>query len=551
MDWVCQSRFWDAVGNEIGCNREATHDARTRCIFHAENKNADEFKAELRKIVQHWIDDKVEKWDFSGFIFTQIIRASDITPVLNKNNYPHFPVEVVFKGAQFLEYASFELTSFEKDVDFSRVEFKSIAEFGDVLFRKNVYFSHSVFNETAHFCNAVFGGNCSFYKATMIGDTILTQAKFFNTAYFNETTFKGFVDFSNSEFREYLILVSTTFNKESNFNIVTLHDNVYSDNASFAVLGDFNRCLIKGSIHWSWPGEGTREDKLKRGKLRFYKLQVEKGCELDFSRNILQDDTELLFEECDMFRIRLQGTDCTKITFYANEWPRKRGRILVGDDYLEWQKWKRWCIRSSVRWDLIAKTYQQLSRHFREDYDHEKANDFDRGVFEMRRLCPPIRNRFTRWLWGDIKSDRKWYCWRWPFRVVLHILKRYLSLTAFYRYISLYSGSILVPALLLMAVTLGFGLLYDHFLYGYTLLAFEWLRDVIQGNSLSAYSLKGIIAALRIVSLNRKWLTDEIDLLKLSDSEELTVTLIGIAQIIISAIIVTMLLFAVRRRFKH
>ncbi|MBU0509168.1 hypothetical protein KKH27_10070, partial [bacterium] len=194
-----------------------------------------------------------------------------------------------------------------------------------------------------------------------------------------------------------------------------------------------------------------------------------------------------------------------------------------------------------------------LARRFREDFNHTAANDFDRGTFEMRRLSAPNQSWIGQRLWKFITNDfpekSKWYTRRerfgktWAGRAVLSILKtvmlglkRYCSLVAVYRYVTLYGGSILLPAVWTLTMTAGFAGLYELTAYGGVLPAASW-----------SWPTHGTIAALRVIALNRAWLATEIA----DKPYELQVTAIASLQVILTAVLVTMLIFAVRRRFKH
>ena len=67
----------------------------------------------------------------------------------------------------------------------------------------------------------------------------------------------------------------------------------------------------------------------------------------------------------------------------------------------------------------------------------------------------------------------------------------------------------------------------------------------------NSVNLDGFIAAIRIIALDRRWLYDEFAI-KLSDgAERLIISSIATLQIALTALLLTMLVFSVRRRFKH
>lgn len=532
-----------------GCNREVYSDAgfpkTDKCIFHAKEKDPQKFRNALAIEIQRLKNENAVNWDFSGFVFVD-----------EKNS------NLFFCGYQFSTSVSFKKATFIGEIYFSNATFKSLVSFQNAIFRGVAVFNNvkykgwslyhgseffevadfysAEFNERATFESTSFNDAASFKDVAFSGSAIFRSAKFHKTAEFNKATFNGVANFCNVVLYSKSDFENAIFYNSAIFCNAMFCGGVNFYNTSFAVLGNLDKCVIAGDVRWTWPGAGKKRDEkgnvIERGLLRFRCLRFENNGILDFTNNSLADDCKLKFEQCDTSRVMFEGTDCTRIEFYANRWPRVMGRYVAGDEYIARERNKHWFIRRSVRWDLIQITYHELAKRFREDYVHDKANDFDRGVFEMRRLSPPQGNFLTRFLWGKQESeDERVTWWHWIFRPFLHFLKRRVSLAALYRYVSLYSGSVLLPFFWLAAVTAGFGLLYANFLY----------NGVFCRESL----IQGMIAALRVATLNRGWLCEE---LKGYPHElNLTVSLIAVGQIILTALLITMLVFAVRRRFKH
>ncbi len=211
-----------------------------------------------------------------------------------------------------------------------------------------------------------------------------------------------------------------------------------------------------------------------------------------------------------MHSILLEGTDCSKINFYNCTWPNIRGRWVAGDEYLEWNSQypstyqsDTYKCKKSVDSSRLAITYQQLAKNFREKFDHPKANDFDRGIFEMRR-----RAGFQR---GGFRG-----------------LSNY-ALISCYKWLSNYSGSLLRPLLWLLV--------------SIPLFAFAYLKISINSEVYKSFwnSLK---LSVQIASLNRiGFETIRGDLIR--------VDVLAALQVVCTATLVALFLFAIRRRFKH
>jgi hypothetical protein len=397
------------------------------------------------------------------------------------------------------------------------------------VFPKFTVFYSTEFTEDISFAASVFRSIVNFSSSKFIRRTYFKSTIFRRDAYFDKASFNSFADFSSAEFLQTAYFDIATFGKSSDFKSTTFSGSAYFRSVSFAILGNFDKCAIRNQVRWIWPGDGKKRDKegniIERGVLRFTDLQFEEGSILDLRDNSFQDDCKLEIYDCKMKHIMLKGTDCTKITFYANAWPRYHGRIVVGDELEANKNRQRWYPRPEMKWNLIGITYQQLTRRFREIHEHKKANDFSSGVFEMQRLAPPISNRFTRWIWGDPhkapNNNIKWIC-----RYLLHFLKRFLSLNSMFRYVSLYGISVIRPLLWLVVTTILFGAAYA--------VAFD-------------SSLGDLLAdALRVISVGRV----EYEYL---DRPEVGVGVefLKLLQRASAATLVALFIFAIRRRFKH
>lgn len=492
------------------CQRAQLRDTGL-CIFHAPAsvKDPSEFEAELRAFLQ---DGRyhVFGYNFSGFVFVSSSRKIQI-----------------LKG----------------------LPFKSTTSFREAVFCQWVDFTGTTFHGPADFSEAVFEKEAEFVETRFIGDT-----------YFNSARFKSG-----------LWMQRATFEAMSVFNFCHLFKRILLDGVSFANLGLFTGCEIHGSVVYRWPG-----DMDKRGSdgkvVPFGRLEISNPCFaafndiLDLGKNLLREQDQLTLskvrEHGDMSHILLEGTDCTKVRFYDCAWPRLRSRNVVGDEYRA-RKWKRnlftllrlkfrQMIRGKLKlrkrlhttkqptpWLLIAGTYEQLARRFHEDFNHVLGNDFDRGVFATRLLSTQGQTFIGSKLWPlAFQPSKKWigHTARSTLCVTLKALKRFFSLGAFFRYTSFYGGSISLPFAWLLGITFLFAGLYQSIVYDGWLTLTNWI-----------WPNKGLIAALRIAGLNRTWLVDELK----GSTYELLVTTLALAQVVITAILITLLIFAVRRRFKH
>jgi hypothetical protein len=331
-------------------------------------------------------------------------------------------------------------------------------------------------------------------------------------------------------------------------------------NCSFTRLGDFTGCMIVGHVKWAWPGEGDKWAKphttkltpqaslefssaptqqtteypkgslkfgeikldqsagqIPRGTLLFKSLRFHTGCLLDFRKNELTDDVKLKIEDCKMGHILLEGTDCTQINFYNNHWPKLKGRTVVGDEYQigklksDYGIETRKPIEYNPKPSLIRRTYQQLAKRFKENLDHPVSVEFDRGAFEMRRKETKAKG-----------EDRD--------------LIAYVGLTL-YKIVSYYSGRLDLPVFWLLVTIFGFGWLYFIFTDGQNLtlnpfdVNWEYMGQYFKDT-------------LKVISFGKP----EVTVLKESG---FWLHALMLLQRALTAILITLFIFAIRRRFKH
>jgi uncharacterized protein YjbI with pentapeptide repeats len=472
-----------------------------------------------------------------------------------------FRREADFESAQFTGGASFGSAQFTGDADFysaqfiGRVEFLSAQFVGNASFESAQFTGSAVFYSVqfaggANFGSVQFAGGASFYSVQFTGNADFESAQFAEDAYFVDAQFAGIASFYSVQFTGNADFESAHFYKEADFMGASFQRELNLTYVSFAVLGDFSECKMLGHVHLLWPGEGktriqstkgeeekalTASAEIQRGKLLLKNLHIEPPGVLDLRRNSLAPDCELVIEDCRMERILLEGTDCTRIRFYNCQWSGPPGRRMVADEWLArpylkrrfrerlkrgWRSLfhKRRSLLAIFRgglpdWRLIELTYQQLAKRFREDFNHSTANDFDCGVFEMRRAGGYQRN---------LKEGKP--------RAALQ--KKWLSLVALYRYLSNYSANFWLPLIWLVVVI-------QSWAVGYCLTTRPNIHDCCSWNFGDFLGL-----SLQVSYLNRAGL-------EFARGNSIGVNVLMALQVVFTATLVALFVFAIRRRFRH
>ncbi|MBU1936724.1 pentapeptide repeat-containing protein [bacterium] len=501
-----------------GCTRPVHNEDEGKCIFHCEKKDPQEFRNALAQQIREWRRLKPTAWSFVGFVFVNVSEQNLRTKMkrygkrLFQNAY--FPVWVDFRDAVFLCEGNFYRAKFFEECYFDGTKFC-----GDAVFTCAHFIGESSFNGIevsgfAIFQDVKFRDGADFQEAIFHQGAVFDDSQFCKISAFNRARFLDDSSFEYVSFKQWVGFKKGLFVGELNLAYV-----------SFAELGDFRDVIIGGEVRLVWPGEGskrnTKGEEIERGRLFLKNLRFEKQGDneeplLDLRGNALQEDCRLLIHDTNMNRVLLEGTDCRQIEFHNVDWLRIRGRRVMADEYY---------IRKNPlvfgedipTWNEIEETYQQLADRCRKDLKHPAANDFERGIFEARLMA------------AKEKKD-----WRSRFNCFLY---------GIYKLASNFSGSISRPFLWIVLLTVIAAVVYGWLLYdGFSNVT--WWPDFSK-------IWQSLVAAFRVVSLDRGWFSTEVDKLQTSNFIRFVLSFTAIIQTLLTAILITLFIFSVRRRFKH
>jgi hypothetical protein len=598
-----------------GCTRPV-HSGTGLCIFHApaDKKAPQEFRNALAAQIRTWRNEKATMWDFRGWVLVDVDRrprSMDSGRKFNLFRRAIFPAEVDFWAAQFacstsfvrarfMRYAQFAAVEFARDVSFedstftveagfigttfaASVSFESAtflaladfdatvltrhANFACVAFARGAYFGSAIFSSDATFMKAAFGGYTSFESTEFKGSVSYESVVFAKEVSFESVDFLGDAIFDGVYFRSKSSFISVWFRARADFDKVVFDDMDLSY-AVFAVEGHIGVGTLDKRAILRWPGPGKRYDEegkaVVRGTLRLRAAEfASKRGFLDLRGNILNDDTTLILEECDMSRILLGRLDWARLRIVAPKWKCLGGRKTVGDEYVP-RKLFRWPViqdllqrkKSSkgsgesdtdMRLDptSVADTYLLLTKRFREDLKHAWANDFNCGAFAMNRLAPPDQSCIGQRLCSMLRKETRiaplWWLKRAVY-ILLLLFKRYFSLTALYGLTAGYGRSILRPVFSLVFINAAAGLWYK-LLGGWSIVNI-WGQDGGFGH-ICRELMEAVADGCTIVTFKHT----PADLV--GPSRYASATIIRVVQIILTAIMAALTLFAVRRRFRH
>ncbi|MDA2912509.1 pentapeptide repeat-containing protein [Acidobacteriia bacterium AH_259_A11_L15] len=416
------------------CGRPVEAGEEGKCILHSENanKNHDSFKSQLRKIVANT---DVDSFDLTSVVFThQLDWGEDISKKLTKPLYfigAHFKGDVDLSDLEFQKKVLFQNCDFI-EANFSNTKFEEI-EFIECQLEKGIF--DGINGRTLRLQNVAFTGDAQFLDRIRIADAefAVVNAKRINlreaeiknlhiTNVVTESLFAEGASFSSVKIRE-SELGSVHFAAATFRRSLEVTGQVHRELSTFGAA-DFDEVTFEGDVRF----EGTPTDKIFSRK---------KNLESRFTNVRFGRECRCVFQRVDLHSCLLAGTDLKSLELDRVDWNLENGRRILYDQSRLLASTERDNVDSALEYERIAKAYRQLRDNFEKNLEYAAASDFHVGEMEMERLKPT----------GTGSRLRLWY-------------RRYLSLLAFYRHLSLYGASYERTAFWMLVTVLFFGFLY-------------------------------------------------------------------------------------------
>ncbi|KJR41127.1 hypothetical protein MCHI_002973 [Candidatus Magnetoovum chiemensis] len=191
------------------------------CVFHCQDVDAKEndFNAALEKFIADVErNDKIDRYDFRGFIFPEV---------------------------------SFDDKEFRKKADFNSTHFTAEADFNETIFAANADLSSASFASNADFYSASFKADADFSKASFVSDANFNSARFAEYANFSKASFKAKTYFNSASFATYADFRSASFAEYADFRATSLAPNTYFGSTSFNSNADFNSASFKANADFN------------------------------------------------------------------------------------------------------------------------------------------------------------------------------------------------------------------------------------------------------------------------------------------------------------
>jgi uncharacterized protein YjbI with pentapeptide repeats len=287
------------------------------------------------------------KADFTRHVFEE--DANFVAWLFPDTGFFH---ETTFKGSAWFNSAKFNGMAW-----FHKANFNGMAWFGSAEFNERAQFSEAEFREKSMFGNAEFGETAEFYEATFSGDASFLTATFSDFASFISVEFGGDALFSKATFTDVAMFTGATFTKAAAFDSATFSDFARFENATFRGAADFSQARFSGLTTFAKAAFDSAA--------HFEATQAERGFTLAEARFAdVPDFTQAHFSEA----------------------PRLDD-MQVGS-------------RSADRRSLPAR-FRALKRLAVQGHDHGRERDFFAGELKALRgnpdrLLPNLLNRFRK-----------------------------------------------------------------------------------------------------------------------------------------------------------
>jgi len=423
------------------------------------------------------------------------------------------PVEE-FKNMFLAELNRVNETNSIKEFDGQCFIFPSNTNLNGISFKKIAIFKFAQFSNRIDFSEAEFADKADFGKARFGNKAKLFRTRFGDETNFTETYFGDDTNFGLAKFGKKTNFWQAKFGEGTNFSETTFDDETYFVRTEFGYYLDFAYSRFNGEAIFQdiTFGEKISDNIInftniifvKPNQVRFENVNL---SSFSFVKSNIQD---INFLDCEWIKIRKRHVLFDEI-YYSNE-------ILNNSDILE-----------KANLGEIEQVYLWLQANFEKNKRYPEAGDFYIGAMEMRRR--------------QIANNKN---------IVRRLLRQNLfSLMALYRYISLY-GERYIRTFNWMLIVL---FLFSGF---YLIAGFDFPTATIPGSTNYEHINYDLFHKMDISELasdfKKSFMVSLCTLtFQKNVSFHLTTTsvLISIVETVISAILVSLFLLALRRRFRR
>lgn len=264
-------------------------------------------------------------------------------------------------------------------------------EIGDIDFRNqsfshNLNFEGAVFRGTVNFSAATFKGEAYFADAEFFGKVTFENARFLERSYFARSVFHDEITFKEAVFEAKAVFGNTRFLAKASFENARFQKETYFGYCSFSEANFYAARFVERTFF-----DGDQNNRVFSADHPTYLVSV-----------LFQKPEEVMFRTVSLAMCSLINTDLSKVELTDIQWFTKRGwldqRKVIYDEISN---------DPNKNYQLVEKACRQLKKNYEDRGSYGEAGDFHYGEMEMRRL-----------------SQKG--------------IRRIISLTSFYKYLSCY-----------------------------------------------------------------------------------------------------------------
>lgn len=457
--------------------------------------------------------------------------------------------EAIFVKSQFKEKANFRNTKFEGKANFVEVVCDKNIYFDLAIIKKEAIFSHAIFNNEANFSRINFNSNTDFSETRFNGSVVFSYSQFGGNVYFVSVKFKRKVsyfqslfelvaDFSFSifsgetnflgDFKAITYFNGTQFKKKTHFQC-NFGADVFFGDTSFTEGVTFSASKFSSSVHFRKVFFPITAKLFNFAHVQFFDKSNVLFEDINFpsaehySVNSPTNFQDILFpplsifRNCDLSGASFLDTNIASVQFSGCVFSRIGVRQVLWDE----KDLKTSFDVPLETYKKIETMYRQFKKNFDDMADYQTADEFYAGEMCMRRKA--LKAAGGNW-------DKRFFLW-------------------LYEKISHYNSDPMKALYWIIAIILVFFAMffisqnsdYLSYLYGYfsktqTMCKIS-LRYEPDYWTPFHYSLTGGIPILKFPDeiRNVPWFT----------------ALIHYSEVIFSAIVWTLFVFSIRRKFKR
>jgi uncharacterized protein YjbI with pentapeptide repeats len=457
-----------------------------------------------------------------------------------------FKGDVSAVGAHFEDVASLGNVTFVGKADFGACHFKGKALFEKAHFCAQTLFEETIFRQSSRFIEAVFESGANFNRAQFENEAEFSAARFSGPVDFNRAIVSGILDFTRIVLHDRLLFEGTSFDAKAR---VLLWDIDFARGTSYVSM---EKGYEKGQIVEPAGQVVFRDISAGMNRVSFLHTDILTDRLLVRFLNVKWETNpeQFIFDAVFTFRepaewqtassLRLQDVAWLPVLFHTE---REIPKHEFGQKALN-----RIAVETLDCWPLVRRDVERIAREIR--LSHEKYGHYgDAGDYYVAEM--DFRRKRTPWLlrhFPELRTERRWWLRAWKRLTGFLSSLSYRLALELYRFTSHYGES---PgrALLSSLVTLGLSS------YAFVIAGFEFMgrtvnRDMRYDRTQFGQTISDLWLAFRMALANLMPGNLRADVLGLKLTSEASKSW-AVAQVICTYILITLLLLAIRRRFRR